>query len=85
MSTRNQLMNRRPLVCSLSLAERSRENSSGESRRRPFGLVRQRPLAADWPLRARQLHRRARELGFEVVKIEPPKVEVEPPATATPA
>ena len=28
------------LVCSLSLAERSRENSSGESRRRPFGPVR---------------------------------------------
>ena len=33
----------------------------------------------------KQLHRRARELGFEVVKIEPPKVEVEPPATTTPA
>ena len=33
----------------------------------------------------KQLHRRARELGFEVVKIEPPKSEVEPSATATPA
>ena len=33
----------------------------------------------------KQLHRRARELGFEVVKIEPPKVEVEPSAPATPA
>ena len=33
----------------------------------------------------KQLHRRANELGYEVVKIEPPKSEVEPPATATPA
>ena len=36
----------------------------------------------------KQLHRRARELGFEVVKIEPPTSEVEveePSAPATPA
>ena len=33
----------------------------------------------------KQLHRRAKELGYEVVKIEPPVAKVEPPATATPA
>ena len=33
----------------------------------------------------KNLHRRAKELGYEVVKLEPPKSEVEPPATATPA
>jgi len=31
------------------------------------------------------LHRRAKELGYEVVKLEPPVTKVEPPATATPA
>ena len=33
----------------------------------------------------KKLHRRANELGYEVVKIEPPKSEVEPPTPATPA
>ena len=33
----------------------------------------------------KQLHRRAKELGYEVVKLEPPVANVEPPATATPA
>jgi len=33
----------------------------------------------------KQLHRRAKELGYEVVKLEPPVTKVEPPAPATPA
>ncbi len=33
----------------------------------------------------KQLHRRAKELGFDVVRVEPPKAEVEPPLVATPA
>jgi len=33
----------------------------------------------------KQLHSRAKELGYEVVKLEPPVAKVEPPATATPA
>ena len=33
----------------------------------------------------KQLHRRAKELGYEVVKLEPPVTKVEPPTTATPA
>jgi len=33
----------------------------------------------------KQLHRRAKDLGYEVVKLEPPVAKVEPPATATPA
>ena len=33
----------------------------------------------------KQLHRRAKELGYEVVKLEPPVTKAETPTTATPA
>jgi hypothetical protein len=53
-----------------------------------FGLVymRQEEAAYAEQVRARlekQLHRRAKELGFEVVRIEPPQAEVEPPEAVT--